>query len=825
MSTVEPSEPRSLADALRTCPDQQLAQLLANRPDLLTPVPSDVTALTARATTRASVQRALEHLDRFTLQVVEVLAILPEPCSVSAVAALVRTDPPSDSLPMVTAAVSELRDRALVWGADHSLRLVRTVRDWVGPSPAGTGPPVANALGQLPISRVREIAADLSLPSTPDKVSALEGISALFTDRVRLERLLGEAADPSRQVLDRLAWGPPTGRVEEAFRPVRVAAARTPVEWLLARGLLAPVSEDTVVLPREVALHLRGGRLHRATPTPPPLVTTGQRDPGLSDRTAAGAAFTAVAKVEEVLRDWGTGGAPPVLRSGGLGVRDLRRTASGLEVEEWAAATLLEVAHSAGLLAESDDSEDGDSGVPLWLPTPAYDTWCGWPVERRWVALVEAWLESVRLPGLVGERLENDRLVAALGPELDRPLAPELRTATLRALATLEPGQLPTVESVLEVLEWQRPLRGALLRERAVRWTLREAQLLGVAGLGGLAGYARPLLNDEPVETDKASLEPASLEAVTRELAPLLPEPVDHVLLQADLTAVAPGPLVPELARTLELVADVESTGGATVYRFSEGSVRRALDAGRTLDDLRYLLAHHSRTPVPQPLTYLVEDVARRHGRVRVGTANAYLRCDDPGVLDELVTDRRCARLRLRRLAPTVVVSQSPVDVVLELLREAGYAPAAESASGDLMVTRQDTRRAPGGRRPSRVVTEPSRPAADLLAAAVRMIRTGDRVSTAPVVAAGELAGVPRAAAEVDCTDTESLLATLELAATGNRAVRLSYLDYQGRVNERIVYPNWVARGCLRAYDEAAGRVHSFPLHRIRHLAVLEDPR
>lgn len=41
------------------------------------------------------------------------------------------------------------------------------------------------------------------------------------------------------------------------------------------------------------------------------------------------------------------------------------------------------------------------------------------------------------------------------------------------------------------------------------------------------------------------------------------------MLLQADLTAVAPGPLQRPLADTLGVLADVESKGGATVYRFT----------------------------------------------------------------------------------------------------------------------------------------------------------------------------------------------------------------------------------------------------------------
>ena len=58
------------------------------------------------------------------------------------------------------------------------------------------------------------------------------------------------------------------------------------------------------------------------------------------------------------------------------------------------------------------------------------------------------------------------------------------------------------------------------------------------------------------------------------------------MLLQADLTAVAPGPLEPDLARRLQVAADVESRGGATVYRFTAQSVRRALDLGWTAAEL-----------------------------------------------------------------------------------------------------------------------------------------------------------------------------------------------------------------------------------------------
>src|SRR5204862_6362338 len=138
--------------------------------------------------------------------------------------------------------------------------------------------------------------------------------------------------------------------------------------------------------------------------------------------------------------------------------------------------------------------------------------------------------------------------------------------------------------------------------------------------------------------------------------AAVLPAPVATIVIQADMTAVAPGRVTRELARELALLADVESTGHATVYRFSAASVRRALDAGRSATEIHELLTHVSSTPVPQPLTYLVDDIARRHGRIRIGVASAYIRCDDDAALGELMSDRRAAVLGLWKFVLIVFV-------------------------------------------------------------------------------------------------------------------------------------------------------------------------
>ncbi|MBA0053142.1 DNA-binding protein [Streptomyces sp. AJS327] len=954
--------PRTLAEELRSRDDAALAALLRSRPDLLSPVPGDLTQLATRAGTRASVVRAVERLDRFTLQTAEALAVAPDPGSYTALAALLAGPPPDgpgapDEQPPPGAsgagagappgeaelrrALRTLRERALLWGDDDHLRLVRTARQLLAPSPTapsptGLGPTLAEATGGTSPGRLQELLAAAGLPGTADPVSAVTALTGLFGDRRRMAELLATAPPAALAILGRLEWGPPYGTVD-------LTAPSPPVAWLLDRGLLVPSGEGTVVLPREVALHLRAGRAHRRPePTPPAVAVRREYPPETVDATGAGQAHAALATVEELLGAWETE-PPPVLRAGGLGVRELRRTASSLDTPVTTAAFWIELAYAAGLLASDGEADE------RYAPTPAYDEWLRSPAELRWTRLADTWLTGTRVAGLVSERDAKGRTLTALGAGLDRSLAPEVRRRALRLLAALPPGAAPDPASLLARLAWEQPLRGGPgdtspeargaasgeprpggpdagtpgtdgesdPRTRIARWTLEEAELLGVTGRGALTRYARELLTPEPelaaTGAPGAAPEPgsagtpgtpgtlgaagepgpqpvpdpapapdrapgrapdlapgegehgalteelggelattppsaASLERAARALAPLLPEPLDYVLLQADLTAVAPGPLTRELSAVLGVLAEVESTGGATVYRFTPASVRRALDAGRAATDLHAFLTAHSRTPVPQPLSYLIDDVARRHGHLRVGAASSYLRCDDDALLAEILADRRAATLGLRLLAPTVLASHTPPDQLLTKLREMGYAPAAESAEGTVLVARPDAHRTPRRTPPQPVPDGPPTPDRALLTAAVRAIRAGDRAATVPhepPAAPAREGGQPgrpgphaprrpgpggarprptgqRLGELPRTTSAETLTLVREAARTG-AALWIGYVNAEGSASQRVIAPVRVEGGFVTAYDHTSDAVRTYPLHRITGAADLPD--
>ncbi|MFE6697779.1 helicase C-terminal domain-containing protein [Streptomyces sp. NPDC057718] len=822
MGTTTP--PRTLAEALRARGDESLAGLLRARPDLLNPVPNDITQLATRAGTRASVVRALEHLDRFALQTAEALAVAPDPAPYDTLLSLLTGDGLDDGeqrddvgtaiTAALPGALATLREQALVWGEDDRLRLVRTARELLAPSPqhhspTGLGPTVTEATAGMSPGRLQEILAATGLPATHDPVSAVAALSALFTDRTRMAELLDTAPVEALSVLDRLVWGPPYGEVTPNPTP--------PVKWLRDRGLLLPVSTRTVVLPREAALHLRAGRAHRTPePVPPVVAAAAERDPQAVDRAAAGQAFTALSTIEELLKLW-NGGGPAILRAGGLSVRELKRAATALDVTEPIAAFWIELAYGAGLLASDGETDE------RYAPTPASDEWLDLSAEDRWTHLATAWLAATRTPGLVGGQDAKGRALSALGPELDRSAAPDVRRRVLSLFTELPPGTAPDAESLLRRLRWERPLRGgattsttststegADLRSRLALWTLNEAELLGITGRGALSAQARALL--EEGEEAGAAL-----------LAPLIPDPLDHVLLQADLTAVAPGPLERPLAETLSVLADVESKGGATVYRFTPGSVRRALDAGQAAADLHAFLAAHSRTPVPQPLSYLIDDVARRHGHLRIGAALAYVRCDDEAVLNEILADRRSAGLRLRRLAPTVLASQSDPGSLLEALRDMGYAPAAESAEGDVLITRAGARRTPPRTPPVPVPEGPPTPDDTLLGAAVRAIRAGDTAATAVRRETPEGPSTGGPSGTLPRTTPAETLATVQAAAMTGSTVWIGYVNADGAASQRVIAPVRVEGGFVTAYDHTADEVRTYPLHRITGVAELAE--
>ena len=730
-------EMRSFSDYLRSVDDAALLNLFTARPDLVTPVPPDIASLAVRACSAPSLARAIDSLNQWQFQVLEAAASLNEPFSEKSVVSLTDKE--------AKAALEHLVTVGLVYPSEDGMRLPTQLRDVIGTEPAGLGPA---SMAKLKLSELEDAPAD------------------------------------AKKVLERLVWGPPRGSVGDIKNP------GPGVTWLLEKKFLVPLDQRTVILPREVAIALRGGKIHKERFIKQPVLSGAKRDERQVNLAAIANVSTVLRWVEELLNFWADEPAD-ALRAGGLGVRDLKIISTHLGVDESCTAFVAELAYLASLI-----SFDADDRI---LPSSKFDIWLMQTPADRWQMLASQWLITSRVSGLVG-RVEAKN-VAALGPELDRVNAARVRGLTLELLRENQ-GISPEWNSFKEVLSWRAPLRrNSSLQDELAEWTLREAEWLGITGQGALSKFGAQFLDGD------------DLSSINEDL----PKTVDHILIQSDNTAIAPGPLEHEISQALAMMAEIESRGGATVYRFTESTIRRALDHGKTGDEIKTFLTKTSKTPMPQPLEYLIADVAKKHGKLRVGNTSSFIRCEDTALISQIMNDKKLEILALRRIAPEVVICDMDATDAMRVLRECGYLPAGESANG-MILTGPKTNRALTKPRPPRVIGEVEIPDTESLKTAIRALRTGEkstyRQTRLRQVASEALGQLPR-------TTANETMEILNQFIIDEKTLSIGYADNNGGVTHRIIDPIRISAGALIARDHATGEVQSFRIPRITGVAPL----
>ena len=837
---------QDLAVHLTALPDREVAALLVARPDLAAPPSSSFLALATRAGAPGSIEHALAGLDAPTLAVAEAvvaLSRLDESGQANGAASTEATEaagsgradeagrasnepaggeptgnpatPSSDDLAGLVAAHLPLPAEQVVEALGHLRRLalivegkpVAALETAFGPHPFGLGPWAAE-----PLSAER-------LPPTLEELS---------------EDAAGGGGKPvisaaSVEMLQALTWGPPAG----TLRAGGTAPGAAP---LIERGWLERSSDahgcTRFILPRQVALALRGGRLTReplTTPEAGDLETVG------ADVVASEASFhaeEAVRLVAALLEEWGREGGT-IRRTGGVSARALARTADALGLEADAAARIIEIAAGAGLLGLDDDGA-------AWVPSSLAAGWLTDSLPQRWAPLALAWSGSARTPWLTGTRDDDGTLRAVLSPDLEAGWAARLRARVLALLGDLPPGASATPAFVRAALTWQSPRR--TIPGGAISAVLAEAETLGITGGGALTEAGRILARRAAASLDEqapglsggpggptdpgdagraeeaggdAHAEPLSddqvLTALEAALAVDLPAAVEMILVQSDLTAIVPGRPAPELAALLERTSVVESRGGALTVRFTPESVRGALDVGYRAEEITQEIGRYSPTPLPDSLSVLIQDAARHHGAVRVRAVSALLRIGDEATAAGLLAEPRLKDLGLDQVAPGILVATASAGQVLRELRATGLAPVTEDASGHLVVgpaTAQQARRAPEPTRPgSEHSVRRRRPGRRELTTLVGRLRVGQEA----LQAAGETAVA---------TDPVHALAVLRQAQSSRSRLRLSLAGPDGAVQERQVRVMAVEPGRVRLRDVVRETELTVAVHRIVSVEV-----
>ncbi|MEH0577526.1 helicase-associated domain-containing protein [Streptomyces sp. B21-108] len=662
----------TLATWLSSLGGSRLARVLEARKDAMSlPEPRSVGELADRLQRPGSVALALPRLALPHLQVAEALAALGAPASRDALAELLgATD--DETTRELDVVLEALADQALVWpDGVGKLRMAGPLRQaW--DAPLGLDAPLERLLAGATSEDLRGMLAALGIKPPGTKPQRLAALVAHHSDPEQVVPLVAKAPAAARKLLERRAEGVPGQPQFIVFGAPR-PGLEPGVRWALERGLLIQDRHayGPARMPAEVTLSLRGPGWHAPFAPVPPSVRSASVTPAEVDHEASAAATAFASRAVSVLSAC-SATAPTRLKSGGIGARELARIGKAAQADDAVVRLALETAYAAGLLGR-----DGDRVAP----TEAYDAWAEQEPPEQFAVLLQAWRNLPLTP--TESRDEDNKALPALAGAPPCNGCVQARHGLLAAAGQLPAGQGTTVTSDLgPLITWHRPLTHSSPADGTpFAAVIREAEILGVLARGALSAFG-------------IHLRTGDTEALDMECRRLLPSATATARIGADLTAVVTGTPSARLASLLNAVADRETSGTASVWRFSAGSIRRALDAGRRCDDITADLAAVAAGPLPQPLSYLIADTARGHGRVRVTPAACVIHGDEPALLAELAAHRKLAGLGLRQLAPTVLISRSPLDTTLATLRAEGYAPVAETAEGTVRVEKTRPQRA-----------------------------------------------------------------------------------------------------------------------------------
>ncbi len=293
----------------------------------------------------------------------------------------------------------------------------------------------------------------------------------------------------------------------------------------------------------------------------------------------------------------------------------------------------------------------------------------------------------------------------------DQKLIVMLRGAVLALLGSCSISDFYTIDSLTEAMMFRCPLvfsqisqySSALLPSPSafVRVLVNQSLCwLGLVELGWSAPPPADIAVKTPEKTSrraaaaKSELIPDTTPADLFRLTPLGTALLNarddsaeetaprekNFIVQANAEVFIPPFLDPEIHFRLLLLTDAPSAAAAgNTVAITKASLRRVLDMGESVTDILAFLQTHSRTGIPQNVEYLIKEVGGRHGHIRLGSAEIYIRTDTPLLMQELQNSRELKGYSMSILSDTVsILHGEEFEKLVRDLRKAGYMPVLD---------------------------------------------------------------------------------------------------------------------------------------------------
>lgn len=762
--------------------DAGLGSVLSHRWDTLLPTPPGISSLAVRLLLRGSLAEAIKHINALELAIIEIIAGSGgglEPLDSPEILRQLRRIAKDQGYRtaglkgLVDSALIHLRELALVFPvATHNSPIVAT---------SSSADTAVTASGWL-------LADDLTAV-IPQGLHVLPDEPFISAEQAR--ELVENLDEHSRRIIDTLLRSGGHGITKDASP---TADPNRPIPKLIASGVLVRVSENAVRLPSGIKDAL-SGRESIVIPLLPPDPTVEDPASPHTHETAAGTGLEMIRLLRSLIERLEH---QPValLKDRVVGVRAMSSLAGELGCSEPTLARLISLAMAAGLVGTGvpDPLPDADDLGDYLCSTTLVDDWTAAPLHIQWAWVLHHWVARATMRSwLIGQPDERGKPLHLLHPATFSDGFPKVRQLLLGQLAQ---GGAVTAAELRERVNYAAPVQASKLALLTFENVLEEAVFVGAVEQVADRVHATSILSESLTSAAHWGTEPS---ADLQELAHrLTPPTTKQLIIQADHTVLAPGPVPRDMQVVLGASAEVESAGLASVFRITQDSVARAFDAGYTEQELIDFYTSHVPGELPDTVSYLITDTARKHGNLRGGPALSYIRCEDQALLAQACATKAAKAVALRCIAPTVAIAQAPLGKVIELLREEGFHPSAEDATGASIDVRPPASRvkykepaaSPAPFDPTRINT------------AIAAIRRADGTGSAPH----------------SSHDYRSFF----LAAIRKRqSARVSFIDNEGTTRKVRVTPIAVTGGQVSAADLATGVPVVFQLENVISATII----
>ena len=410
----------------------------------------------------------------------------------------------------------------------------------------------------------------------------------------------------------------------------------------------------------------------------------------------------------------------------GVGLPDIKRLAGHLRKPNEYAKTIFELALWSDL-AQVHNSR--------WHLGANAESWLNWSDAKRWEHLADYWLQ------LLGDAGARELQALNAGQSLSETLRASYQFADM------------AVNSRLKKVTEVAALIGLIANDQVTSWF---SQTVG-----------------------------AKISAASKLVVAGLPAPSSKLIVQADLTLIAPSPLPTELEIRLRRIADTEQIGMASSYRLSALSVSNGLESGMSASDIRELLESLSTNVLPQPVDYLLREAEQRFGRLKVGPGkpegHSQISSEDSILLAEIQNNQKLRPLSLHFTERGELHTRFEPELVYFALREAGYVAVQIDIAGRIV--------SPTAKPERTTVAETRGSVAQDIA---RMREQDSKLGSAP--------------------DDDDLLRQIQLAIKNKARVLVTITGADGNPIEYLVEPVGLANGRLRAKDRKADIERTLPL-------------